>query len=194
MKFFAFNLENFTPDRIFLHGHRPWCPWQLWGMAVFDHTMQFVCLLSSEPILWLLKMPKHSRYKDTCMAAQWKSENFNVAFTKWLQQSVEVFVVWYKAWTRLRHCLRSGVVCSFAQYEDDDDDDFLPAFQLKSSIWWGQYSLCLNFAHNPIPVVFTFAFYLLPSILLFEPHPMRSICTLCAELALSRGKDANLKT
>ena len=23
---FAFNLENFTPDRIFLHGHRPWCP------------------------------------------------------------------------------------------------------------------------------------------------------------------------
>ena len=23
---FVFNLENFTPDRIFLHGHRPWCP------------------------------------------------------------------------------------------------------------------------------------------------------------------------
>ena len=29
---FVFNLENVTPDRIFLHGHRPWCPWQLWGM------------------------------------------------------------------------------------------------------------------------------------------------------------------
>ena len=23
---FVFNLENFTPARIFLHGHRPWCP------------------------------------------------------------------------------------------------------------------------------------------------------------------------
>ena len=23
---FVFNLENVTPDRIFLHGHRPWCP------------------------------------------------------------------------------------------------------------------------------------------------------------------------
>ena len=23
---FAFNLEHFTPERIFLHGHRPWCP------------------------------------------------------------------------------------------------------------------------------------------------------------------------
>ena len=23
---FVFNLENFTPGRIFLHGHRPWCP------------------------------------------------------------------------------------------------------------------------------------------------------------------------
>ena len=29
----VFNLENFTPDRIVLHGHRPWCPWQLWGMS-----------------------------------------------------------------------------------------------------------------------------------------------------------------
>ena len=23
---FVFNLKNFTPDSIFLHGHRPWCP------------------------------------------------------------------------------------------------------------------------------------------------------------------------
>ena len=30
---FAFNLENFTPDRIFLHRHRLWCLWQIWGMA-----------------------------------------------------------------------------------------------------------------------------------------------------------------
>ena len=32
--FFAFNLENFTPDRIFLHRHRLWCLWQIWGMDV----------------------------------------------------------------------------------------------------------------------------------------------------------------
>ena len=24
--FFVLNLENVTPERIFLHGHRPWCP------------------------------------------------------------------------------------------------------------------------------------------------------------------------
>ena len=36
MQFFAFNLENFTPDRIFLHGHRPWCPRQIWGMATYS--------------------------------------------------------------------------------------------------------------------------------------------------------------
>ena len=31
-QFFAFILEKFTPDRKNLHGHRPWCPWQIWGM------------------------------------------------------------------------------------------------------------------------------------------------------------------
>ena len=30
--FFSLNLEKFTPERKFLHGHRPWCPWQIWGM------------------------------------------------------------------------------------------------------------------------------------------------------------------
>ena len=29
---FSSNLVKFTPDRNFLHGHRPWCPWQIWGM------------------------------------------------------------------------------------------------------------------------------------------------------------------
>ena len=29
---FVFNLENFTPDRIFLQEHHPGCPWQLSGM------------------------------------------------------------------------------------------------------------------------------------------------------------------
>ena len=26
MQFFSLNLEKFTPERKFLHGHRPWCP------------------------------------------------------------------------------------------------------------------------------------------------------------------------
>ena len=33
MQFSAFNLENFTPDRFFLHGHRLCCPLQIWGMG-----------------------------------------------------------------------------------------------------------------------------------------------------------------
>ena len=31
--FFSLNLEKFTPDRKFLHSHRLWCLWQIWGMA-----------------------------------------------------------------------------------------------------------------------------------------------------------------
>ena len=43
---FVFNLENFTPDRIFLHGHRPWCPWQLWGLVTSNTSSACVRLLS----------------------------------------------------------------------------------------------------------------------------------------------------
>ena len=32
--FFSLNLEKFTPDRKFLHRHRLWCLWQIWGMNV----------------------------------------------------------------------------------------------------------------------------------------------------------------
>ena len=32
MHFFSLNLEKFTPDRNFLHRHRLWCLWQIWGM------------------------------------------------------------------------------------------------------------------------------------------------------------------
>ena len=30
---FSLNLEKFTPDRKFLHRHRLWCLWQIWGMV-----------------------------------------------------------------------------------------------------------------------------------------------------------------
>ena len=29
---FSLNLEKFTPDRKFLHRHRLWCLWRIWGM------------------------------------------------------------------------------------------------------------------------------------------------------------------
>ena len=29
---FSLNLEKFTPDSRFLHRHRRWCQWQIWGM------------------------------------------------------------------------------------------------------------------------------------------------------------------
>ena len=35
MQFFAFNLEKFTPNRLFFHRHRLWCLWQIWGMQVW---------------------------------------------------------------------------------------------------------------------------------------------------------------
>ena len=33
MQFFSLNLEKITPDRNFLHWHRRWCWWQIWGMG-----------------------------------------------------------------------------------------------------------------------------------------------------------------
>ena len=43
MQFSAFNLENFTPDRFFLHGHCPWCPRQIWGMLESRTTNSSRC-------------------------------------------------------------------------------------------------------------------------------------------------------
>ena len=32
-QFFALNLEKITPGKFFLHKHRWWCLWQIWGMV-----------------------------------------------------------------------------------------------------------------------------------------------------------------
>ena len=37
---FVFKLENFTPARIFLYGHRPWCLQQLSGMLLTAHWVE----------------------------------------------------------------------------------------------------------------------------------------------------------
>ena len=34
MQFFAFNLDFFYTRQIFLHRHRLWCQWQIWGMII----------------------------------------------------------------------------------------------------------------------------------------------------------------
>ena len=41
---FVFNLDNFTPDRIFLHGHRP-CMVPVTIMRYVTHICQFQCLI-----------------------------------------------------------------------------------------------------------------------------------------------------
>ena len=68
MQFFAFNLEKFTPDRIYLHRHRLWCLWQIWGMSepcAFDDDFilikitRFKCLSTSSSLLkagWWLRI------------------------------------------------------------------------------------------------------------------------------------------
>ena len=49
---------NFSTWQIFLHGHCPWCPWQIWGMQA---SLGLKALRSIDSIALALKVPCISR-------------------------------------------------------------------------------------------------------------------------------------
>ena len=59
---FSLNLEKFTPDRIFLHWHRLWCPWQIWCMPILMQTSAVfsfnqACVYCKQLHIFFLQVP-----------------------------------------------------------------------------------------------------------------------------------------
>ena len=94
MQFFAFNLEKFTPDGIFLYGHRPWCPWPIWGMLFsFTNVSQQLDGCKVEPNslqgstcsnTWLA-CQKSEALKLTCKAGLFLAQTTQTALSCWIE-------------------------------------------------------------------------------------------------------------
>ena len=61
-QFFAFNLEKITPGRNFLHRHRLWCLWLIWGMGKCRH--HFSCCRCTRGLHISSSVPYRSHLQD----------------------------------------------------------------------------------------------------------------------------------